>query len=66
MYNQQDRKTLTPKDVERVYSLNIGTLGNMRYFKVGPPYLKVGKKVLYRAEDIEKYLSQNVILTSGG
>jgi len=57
------KKTLTPKDCENIYGLNPGTLANMRFHKFGPRYYKLGKKVLYRVEDIEQWLNENVVLT---
>lgn len=57
------KKALTPKDCENIYGLNVGTLCNMRFHRVGPRYYKLGKKVLYKVEDIERYLSENVVLT---
>jgi len=57
------RKALTPKDCESIYGLNVGTLCNMRFNKIGPKYYKLGKKVLYRVDDIEKWLAENVVLT---
>ena len=56
--------TITPKQVSERYNLNKGTLANMRCRKEGPPYIKVGKrKVLYRIEDIERYLNEGKINT---
>jgi len=60
---QAFRKALTPKDCENIYGLNVGTLANMRFQKIGPRYYKLGKKVLYRVEDIEQWLNENVVLT---
>jgi len=56
-------KTLTPQQCREIYGLNPGTLANMRLNKVGPKYYKLGKKVLYRVEDIEQWLNKNVVLT---
>ena len=63
MANNKGRKTLTPRDVADIYGLNIGTLANMRFHKIGPRYIKAGRKVLYRIEDIESWLARNVVLT---
>lgn len=41
-----------------------GHLANMRVQKRGPKYYKVGRKVVYKIEDIERYLSQNPCETS--
>ena len=61
--NQAIRKSLSPKDCEFIYGLNIGTLCNLRHRGEGPKYHKLGKKVLYRVEDIERWLNENVVLT---
>jgi hypothetical protein len=54
---------LTPKEIQETYGLNIGTLGNMRFQKIGPKYYKLGRKIIYRVEDIENWISQNMVLT---
>lgn len=57
------KKALTPQECESVYGLNAGTLANMRVHKIGPRYIKLGKKVLYFSEDIEKWLAENIVHT---
>jgi len=57
------KKTLTPHQVSEMYGIAKGTLGNYRAQRRGPRFYKVGKKVLYRIEDIEAYLFQNPVLT---
>jgi len=60
---EQKQKMLSPKEVSEIYGLNVGTLANMRYRKVGPKYYKVKRKVLYDKQDIEAYLKKGEILT---
>ena len=55
---------LTPEEVERVYGLNAATLANQRTKAAGPPYLKVGGKVLYPQGELRKYLNAREILTN--
>jgi hypothetical protein len=43
--------------------LNKGTLANLRSQKKGPKYFKVGKRIVYRVADIERWLYQNPVLT---
>ena len=58
------KKTLNAKEVEGIYGLCRGTLGNLRWKKVGPRYFKVGKrKVLYRVADIENWVFKEVVET---
>lgn len=54
---------LTPEEVERVYGLNAATLANKRTKAAGPPYIKVGGKVLYPQKLLQKYLLDREILT---
>ena len=57
---------LTPEDVVKVYpalTKSEGVLANWRNKKVGPRYFKVGRKVVYRPEDIEAFLFRNPVLT---
>jgi hypothetical protein len=36
------------------------TLERWRWEKKGPPYLKIGRHIVYRVEDIEMYESQHM------
>lgn len=55
--------TITAEKAAERYGTNKGTLANLRTAKKGPPYLKVGRKVLYRVDEFEKWLFQNPIQT---
>jgi DNA-binding transcriptional regulator YiaG len=55
---------LSPDEVERVYGLNAATLANQRTKAAGPPYIKVGGKVLYPQKELQKYLFDRAILTN--
>lgn len=63
--NKPNQKALTPKDVVEVYPATgcVGSLANMRCKKIGPKFFKIGRKVVYRPEDIEAYLFQNPVQT---
>ncbi|MCX5852750.1 MAG: DNA-binding protein [Deltaproteobacteria bacterium] len=54
---------LTPAEVAFSYGCNIGTLANQRAKKVGPKYFKVGKKVLYFRDDLERYFRTSPVET---
>ncbi len=59
-------ETLDSKQVVRLYPHVAKTeqvLANLRNQKRGPRYFKVGRKVVYKQEDIEAYLFKNPILT---
>jgi len=51
---------LTPAQVSEIYGMSRQWLANMRFEKVGPPCKKLGgKKVLYRADDLEQWIHEN-------
>jgi hypothetical protein len=60
----QNPRAITPQDCRALYGLNPGTLANLRLRKVGPQYYKLGRKVLYKPQDIEEWLDSNKILTA--
>ncbi|OGP52870.1 MAG: hypothetical protein A2Y65_01260 [Deltaproteobacteria bacterium RBG_13_52_11] len=59
-------KALTPKEVVTLYpslTRSEGSLANWRHFLRGPKFFKVGRKIVYRQEDIEEFLFSNPVLT---
>jgi hypothetical protein len=54
---------LTPKQVEIYYGLDAGVLANKRTKREGPPYRKVGRKILYKRTDLEAWLDRHVVRT---
>lgn len=55
--------TITPEQAAERYGICRGSLANMRNKKQGPPYLKVGRKVLYPVKDFEAWLFSNPVKT---
>jgi hypothetical protein len=53
-------------ELGRRWNLSPRTLENLRWKRKGPPYLKLGARIVYRLEDIEAYERANVRLTSAG
>lgn len=51
---------LTPYDLHRRWSkaISLKTLSNWRSLSIGPPYSKIGGRVLYRVSDILYWESQ--------
>ncbi len=47
------------------WNLSPRTLERWRWEKIGPRYLKLGGRVVYRLEDIEAYEAQQVRNTEG-
>ena len=52
---------LTPEEVAERYrgSVSVGTLRNWRAMKIGPSFVKVGKAVLYRIDELEAWDDRN-------
>jgi len=60
---QINKVSVTPEEAAKMYGLSVGTLAHMRSRKRGPRYHKVGKKVLYRVEDLERWLFGEPVMT---
>lgn len=52
---------LTPGEVAERYrgSVSVGTLRNWRAMKIGPSFVKIGKAVLYRVDELEAWDDSN-------
>jgi hypothetical protein len=52
---------LTPEEVAERYrgSVSLGTLRNWRAMKIGPSFVKIGKAVLYRVDELEAWDDRN-------
>jgi hypothetical protein len=53
--NTFDIRHLNQVQLSRRWSISPRTLERWRWLKAGPPYLKVGGRVVYRLEDVEQY-----------
>jgi len=56
------KKLLSEKEVETIYGLNARTLQRERTVGSGIIYHKIGRRVKYHIEDIEKYLQQKRVV----
>jgi len=54
---------LTPEEVSKRYrgSVSVGTLRNWRAMKIGPSFVKIGKAVLYRTDQLEAWDNRNLV-----
>jgi hypothetical protein len=57
------RITITPEEAAAIYGVNRGTLANFRSRKIGCPYIKVGRKILYRVDQFETWLFSTAVKT---
>ena len=56
-----ETRFLTPEEVAERYrgSISVGTLRNWRAMKIGPSFVKIGKAVLYRVDELEAWDDKN-------
>lgn len=46
-------------------AVTVPTLRNWRFLGRGPDYLKIGKRVLYRADDVDRWITSRVRSAEG-
>jgi predicted DNA-binding transcriptional regulator AlpA len=50
---------LTTAQVSKQYAIAVSTLGNWRWKRQGPPFVRIGsKKIVYRRADVDAWLRQ--------
>lgn len=59
-----DTKFLTADEVVERYrgEVSAGTLRNWRAQRVGPPFVKIGKAVLYPVESLDEWDKKNLVI----
>jgi hypothetical protein len=55
---------LTEQQVSEILSVSIRTLQGWRYYKRGPAYLKIGRLVRYRPEEVARFAEQYGVVTT--
>lgn len=53
---------LTQAELAERWNKSIHTIERYRTDKVGPPYLKIGGKVMYRIQDIEQFEAERIFI----
>ena len=53
------KKYLTRREAAEYLGLAAGYLGNLATRGLGPGYIKLGRKVLYPVEELERWIEQN-------
>lgn len=58
-----EQKFLTADEVSERYrgEISVGTLRNWRAMRVGPAFVKVGKAVLYPADELDAWDEKNLV-----
>lgn len=60
-----EQSYLSPEQVGTIYpGLTADRLARWRWAKVGPSYMKAGRQILYRGQDIEAYLASVTVEVS--
>ena len=61
-------RLLTEQEVSRLFSVSLAFLRKKRFQSDGPRYLKIGRMVRYRLEDVEEFFNAYVVrsYTSAG
>jgi hypothetical protein len=56
---------LTTEEVSERYrgEITVGTLANWRALKIGPPYAKIGKAILYPVTELEAWEKKNMVIS---
>jgi hypothetical protein len=62
-----EHRFLTPEEVSARYrrQVSTGTLRNWRALRIGPGFVKVGKAVLYRVEELDAWDRNNMVTCRG-
>jgi hypothetical protein len=63
-----DEKFLTTDEVALRYrgEVSVGTLENWRAQRLGPPFVKIGKAVLYPVEELDAWDRRNLVTCDDG
>lgn len=58
-----DNKFLTAEEVSERYrgEITVGTLRNWRAMRIGPPFVKIGKAVLYPTSELDAWDQKNMV-----
>ena len=60
----KNHELLTSEESQDFLRVSQQTLANWRVQKIGPPYIKLGGKVLYRISDLEEWLDSRLVRPS--
>lgn len=57
------KEYLPAEEIAKLFSLEKNTLNTQRSRGVGPPFVKLGSKVLYSIDEVRAYLKRNTVKT---
>jgi len=61
METEMGNELLTPAEAARVLRVSHKTLPRWRWSGDGPDFVRVGRSIRYRREDLEKYICRGVV-----
>lgn len=56
---------INEKQAAKRLGLSVATLRRRRLLRQPPPFVKLGNRVLYRAEDLTAFIAANIVRPSG-
>lgn len=56
----------TPDELAVLLDVTTDTLAEWRSKKTGPDFVKLGKKVMYRADDVKEWMDHHVVVMADG
>ena len=59
-------KALNERQVSEAYGMSVSSLQKHRMKRTGPPYVKIGRRCFYLADDLEAYFEQHRIDPTAG
>lgn len=65
MQTNKNKIFLTQKDLFDRWSISIRTLEGWRYRGIGPVYTKIGARILYPIDEVEKFEAAGIVKTGG-
>lgn len=66
MTNEFFSPTFTERDAAEYTGLSVRTLQHRRFERREPPYLKIGRSVRYRREDLDAFLEKHRVVPGQG
>lgn len=60
------RGALSPKNAADYLDTTVGSLAQWRHRGEGPPFLRIGRKVVYRVDSLDSYLRDLESKQAGG
>jgi len=55
---------MTPKDASRYLKISVSRLAAMRMERIGPPFSKCGRSVLYTVADLDAWVKARKVATA--